>query len=144
VTVSPTRTCNWAILVRWCKFNFVGGIGIVVQFVALFLLTSVLRFHYLLATGLAVEAAVLQNFFWHERFTWADRPRSSHGRLPNELLRRLARFHLANGAVSIIGNLLLMKFLVTAEHMNYLAANGVAIVLCSVANFVVSERWVFE
>jgi putative flippase GtrA len=28
--------------------------------------------------------------------------------------------------------------------MNYLLANAIAITLCSVANFVVSETWVFE
>jgi len=64
-------------LVRWCKFNFVGGIGIVVQFGALFLLKSVLHFEYLAATAIAVEAAVLHNFIWHEQFTWADRTQIS-------------------------------------------------------------------
>jgi putative flippase GtrA len=58
---------------RWLKFNLVGAIGIVVQLLALGLLTSVLRVHYLAATALAVEAAVLHNFVWHEWFTWADR-----------------------------------------------------------------------
>jgi putative flippase GtrA len=28
-------------------------------------------------------------------------------------------------------------------HVNYLLANGVAIALCSLANFLVSEEWVF-
>ena len=28
--------------------------------------------------------------------------------------------------------------------MNYLLANAIAITLCSVANFLVSEGWVFE
>jgi putative flippase GtrA len=28
-------------------------------------------------------------------------------------------------------------------HLNYLLANGVAITLCSLANFLVSETWVF-
>ena len=50
---------------RWCKFNFVGGIGIVVQFGVLFLLKGVLHFNYLVATATAVEAAVLHNFVWH-------------------------------------------------------------------------------
>jgi putative flippase GtrA len=60
-------------LMRWCKFNFVGGMGIVVQFAALFLLKSVLHLDYLAATALAVEAAVVHNFVWHEQFTWVDR-----------------------------------------------------------------------
>ena len=37
-----------------------------------------------------------------------------------------------------------MKLLVGIGQMNYLVANGVAIILCSLANFLVSEGWVFE
>jgi putative flippase GtrA len=58
-------------------------------------------------------------------------------------LRRLVRFNLGIGAVSILGNLALMKVMVGLEHMNYLLANGITIALCSVANFLVSEAWVF-
>ncbi len=61
-------------LLRWIKFNAVGGIGIGVQLAALAILRSWLRLDYLPATGLAVEIAVIHNFLWHERFTWADRP----------------------------------------------------------------------
>jgi putative flippase GtrA len=125
-------------LARWCKFNLVGGIGIGVQFAALFLLRTVLRFNYLLATALAVEAAVVHNFIWHERVTWADRIRRGGGSLS-----RLMRFNLANGAVSIIGNVALMRVMVGQGHMNYLAANAIAIAWCAVANFLVSDEWVF-
>ena len=45
------------ILVRWCKFNFVGAIGIAVQFAALYVLKGILNFNYLAATFIAVEAA---------------------------------------------------------------------------------------
>jgi putative flippase GtrA len=132
-------------LLRWCKFNLVGGVGIVVQFAALFLLKSVLRFEYLLATAIAVEAAVVHNFVWHEQFTWADRiKRDSLQPAWRESLLRLLRFNLANGAVSLLGNLALMKVMVGQGHMNYLAANAIAITLCSLANFLVSNEWVFE
>jgi putative flippase GtrA len=59
-------------------------------------------------------------------------------------LRRLLRFNLTNGAVSILGNLALMKVMVGQGHMNYLLANAIAIALCSLANFLVSDGWVFE
>jgi putative flippase GtrA len=49
--------------IRWVKFNAVGGIGILVQLGTLTLLRSGLGVNYLLATALAVEAAVLHNFF---------------------------------------------------------------------------------
>jgi putative flippase GtrA len=141
--------------VRWCKFNLVGGIGIGIQLSALFFLRSVLHFDYLVSTAIAVEAAVVHNFVWHEQFTWADRlkmlpdrplstvsgPKASG--IGPSMIRRFLRFNLTAGVVSMVGNLALMKALVGLGHMHYLAANAVAIVLCSTANFLVSDQWVF-
>jgi putative flippase GtrA len=129
-----------SLLLRWFKFNSVGGMGIIVQFGALFLLRTVLDFHYMAATAIAVEAAVVHNFVWHEQFTWSDRADGSW----RASVGRLARFNLTTGAVSILGNLALMKVMVGLGEMNYLTANTIAIALCSIANFVVSETWVFE
>jgi len=128
------------IMMRWLKFNAVGGLGIAVQMGVLLCLKSGLDLNYLPATALAVEAAVVHNFIWHERYTWADRVRPSWEKSPPRLLR----FNLTTGFISIAGNLALMKLLVGCGHMNYLVANGVAIVLCSMANFLVSEGWVFD
>jgi putative flippase GtrA len=125
---------------RWLKFNAVGALGIVVQLAVLFVLKSSLHLGYLLATALAVEAAVVHNFLWHERYTWADRISPSW----RTSLPRLLRFNLTNGGVSIAGNLALMKLLVGLARLNYIAANAIAIAVCSLANFLVSEAWVFE
>jgi putative flippase GtrA len=125
---------------RFLKFNFVGGIGVVVQLAALTLLRSGFHFDYLPATVLAVETAVIHNFLWHERFTWRDRP-SAHAK---ESLRRFLRFNTTNGAVSIVGNLVIMRALVGGLQMNYLAANLIAVAVCSVANFLLSDRVVFS
>jgi putative flippase GtrA len=107
-----------------------------------------MQFNYLAATVIAVEAAVLHNFVWHERFTWADRTKAALKRCATQKpfgasFRRLLRFHLGNGAVSIFGTLALMKVMVGLGQMRYLLANAIAIVVCSVANFLVSEMWVF-
>ena len=128
------------VLLRWLKFNLVGGIGIAVQFAALFVLKGIFHFNYLAATAVAVEAAVVHNFVWHEQFTWSDRVQASWRRS----LPRFAKFNLTTGAVSILGNLALMKVMVGYGGMNYLLANALAIALCSLANFLVSEGWVFE
>lgn len=145
-TTAPTHAQNApSTLLRWCKFNLVGGIGIGVQFAALFLLKSVFHVNYLAATAIAVEAAVVHNFIWHEQFTWADRTHLDRIKSSwRRSLSRLLRFHLANGAVSILGNLALMKAMVGQSHMNYLLANAIAVALCSLLNFLVSEEWVFQ
>ena len=127
-------------LFRWMKFNAVGGIGIVVQVAALAVFRSGLKLDYLLATGLAVEIAVIHNFLWHERFTWADRPAAR----PVQSLVRLAKFNASNGTVSIAGNLVLMRLLVGEVKFNYVASNIVAIALCSVVNFLLGDRFVFD
>ena len=178
VTANPTanmsappfeRSAPTSMLVRWCKFNLVGGLGIIVQFAALFLLKSMLHFNYLGATAIAVETAVVHNFLWHERFTWADRTKLDRTRLDRTrlgwmksdqiksdqtksdqsgscrpALPRLLRFNLTNGTVSILGNLAVMKVMVGLGHTNYLRANAIAIALCSLANFLVNETWVFR
>jgi len=125
---------------RWIKFNAVGGVGIVVQLAALAVFRSWLKLDYLLATGLAVEIAVIHNFLWHERFTWADRPATRCFRS----LFRLVKFNASNGAVSMVGNLGLMRLLVGEVKFNYVAANLFAIVLCSLVNFLLSDRYVFD
>jgi putative flippase GtrA len=125
-------------LQRTVKFALVGALGIVVQLVALQALRT-LGCDYMWATGLAIEAAVLNNFMWHQRFTWSDRGES---RLA-ETGARLFRFHLSNGAISIVGSLLLMRWLVGQLGMGVLIANLATIAACSVGNFLASDRWVF-
>src|SRR5450755_104362 len=122
---------------RWLKFNAVGGIGIVVQLGVLAALRSGFHLNYLVATALAVEAAVIHNFLWHERYTWVDRA-------PGKGFGRFIRFNLTIGALSIAGNLALMKLFMDVAGLPYLAANGVAIAVCSIANFLVSDRFVFQ
>ena len=124
------RATGW----RWCKFSLVGAMGIVVQLVTLALLTAA-GVHYLLATALAVEAAVLHNFAWHQNFTWSDRG--------GGILGRLARFHLTNGVISLLGNLALMRLLTGGLGMQPVPANLLSIAACFVANFFAADRVVF-
>jgi putative flippase GtrA len=124
---------------RWVAFNVVGGLGVLVQLGALFVFAGWMEWHYLLGTALAVEAALLHNFIWHELWTWADRTAGSR----RGVLRRLLAFNLANGAVSIAGNLLLMRLLVGRFDMHYFLANLLTIACCSMLNFLAGDRLVF-
>jgi putative flippase GtrA len=122
--------------VRVFRFNAVGVIGFAVQLGVLRLLLGA-DVHYLLATAIAVETAILHNFAWHARWTWADRdPGAGLG-------RRLLRFHAVNGTVSLAGNLILMPILVRACGVPVLPANGLAALGCAAANFAGADRLVF-
>jgi putative flippase GtrA len=123
---------------RWLKFNFVGFLGIGVQLAAFTLYNGAAGLSYLLATALAVETAVLHNFIWHERFTWRGLPRDGS-------LGRLLKFHAGNGLISIAGNVILMRLFVGVLLIHpYILANGMAIAVCALANFAVSEWFVFR
>ncbi len=122
---------------RLIRFSLVGAIGVGVQLGVLATLIA-LKMNYLLATGVAVEAAVLHNFLWHQCFTWADRESSRRA-----AFGQLVRFHLSNGLISLVGNLLLMRLLAGWLGLPVLAANLATISLCFVANYLASDRWVF-
>lgn len=132
--------CLQSTSIRWIVFNSVGAMGIIVQLGTLFTLTHYLGFGYLLATGLAVEAAVVHNFFWHEHWTWADRGKEDG----HSTIRRILWFHATNGVLSIAGNLVLMKLFVEKLEINYLTANILAVAICSLFNFFAGDRIVFR
>lgn len=125
---------------RWLRFNAVGLAGIVVQAGTLAVLLAVLgRRQYLPATALAVEAAVLHNFAWHVRWTWADRPASTAA----AVLKRLLKFNVTTGACSIAGNLAAMRLLVGEMGLHPMLANLLGIGAMALVNYFVSDRFVF-
>jgi putative flippase GtrA len=124
-------------LIRWGKFNLVGVMGMGVQLTALAIFTRWSDGHYLYASAVAVEFALIHNFVWHLHYTWRDR------RDRSTRLTQFVRFHLSNGMISLIGNLLSMRMLVDKARVPVLAANVIAILCCSIANFCVGNNWTF-
>ena len=115
-------------MIRWMKFNAVGIGGAVVQLITLSVLVRA-GLHLLVATAIAVEVALLHNYFWHVRWTWHDREGKS-----------LLRFHLSNGLLSVASNLFWMWILAALPVE---AANLIAITLTSIVNFLLGDRWAF-
>jgi len=130
------KPAGW--LIRWLKFNAVGAIGVVVQTAALWLFWKALRIDYRVADAMAVEAAVLHNFVWHENWTWKDRTR-----LPGGRFGRLVRFNLSNGLISIVVNVLSMWLLAGHFHWPKMLANFAGIAAGALANYLASDRFVF-
>jgi putative flippase GtrA len=120
-------------------FIGVAAIGFTLQIGVLVWLSTFWHWPYPVATALAVEAAVLHNFLWHERWTWRDRP-APRLAVPGRLLR----YHLGTGLVSLIGNLIVTAAAVELLHLPTLASNVCAVVATSVANFLIADRWVFS
>jgi putative flippase GtrA len=116
----------------------VGATGFLLQLATLATLTR-LGVAESLAVAIAVEAAILQNFLWHERWTWQER---CHGtRL--DVVARFLRFNAASGAISLLGNVGFTMLFVEWLRMPVLVANTLAVGILSAANFVVADRFVF-
>ena len=126
-------------LTRWLAFNAVGVAGMAVQLAVVAALVH-LGCHYLVATVLAVEAAIVHNFLWHQRWTWRDRPAQS----ASETAGRLLRFQVLNGTISLLGNVGVTAWFTGIVGLNPIGSNLIAITVCSLLNFVFSEALVFS
>ncbi|CAN5801779.1 hypothetical protein BH18ACI5_BH18ACI5_28970 [soil metagenome] len=122
---------------RWLTFNGVGLVGTALQLGVLAFLTRQLGLSPAWATPLAVEAAILHNFVWHQRVTWRG------NLIKGETVRRLLQFHALNGLVSLAGNAAI-TILLAGQGMHVLLANVIAILACATVNFVLGERVVFR
>lgn len=118
------------------RFAVVGAGGFGLQLLALHALTNIVGVDYRVATVAAVEVAVLHNFIWHERWTWAGGEAAT-------VWTRLARFHAATAVVSIAGNVALTAAFVAAFSWPVLVANTAAVALLSLVNFALADRWIF-
>jgi putative flippase GtrA len=134
------------------RFAGVGVMGFGVQLGVLHVLTAYLRLEYALAVVLAVEAAILHNFVWHQGWTWRDRLAASSrvnggteaappGRSAS--LGLLLRFNAASGPVSLLGNVLLTALFVELVGAPVIIANVLAVIALTVANFLLADRLVF-
>jgi putative flippase GtrA len=114
---------------RITRFYAVGLLGIPVQLGALALLSRVMDAGP--ATALSVEIAIIHNFLWHRRWTWSDRRGS------------FWQFNATTGLISILGNTFLTVALVRMG-VTVVAANAVAIAICSAATYLAASRVAFR
>jgi putative flippase GtrA len=120
---------------RWTRFLTIGLLGFLVQLGALTMLTSRMHWAWLPSTIVSVQLAVIHNFVWHARWTWRDRS----GHWP----ARFVRFELANGAASIVGNVVLMALFVGVAGLPVVLGNILSVATMSAVNFLTADRWVF-
>jgi putative flippase GtrA len=122
---------------RVVRFMFAGLGGFAVQIALLAALVQILRLHYVTATIVAVEAAILVNFIQHEHWTWGDRGKRG-------VIARFLRFNALTALTSIAGSVLVTTFLVETASMNPIVANSVSVILLGALNFVGNDRFVFR
>ncbi len=119
---------------KFLKFCFVGATGVVVNSLALYLLYQTAGLPLLVASPLAIELSIVNNFVLNDRWTFQQ---NSHS------LARFLKFNLVSlgGLVIASGTL---YALVQAEGMHYLLANLVGIGLATMWNFFVNIVWTWR
>lgn len=123
---------------RWSVFTLVGCGGFVLQMATLSFLTRICGWHYVPATLLGIELAILHNFLGDMQWTWRDRPAPD----AREAGARFLRYQLARSLV-LAANLGLTALFVSTSGVPPEAANASAVVMLSLVNFFVGDRFVF-
>lgn len=128
-----------ALLARLSKFLVVGGIGVLVNSLALLLFFQWVHLSLVVASVLSAELAIVNNFYWNDRWTFRL-PLPADNRRTQLSLSRLARFNLVSlgGLVITTGTLWV---LVRHLGLYYLAANLLGIILATVWNFAANSWW---
>ena len=121
---------------RWLRFTLVGFAGFAVQLTTVWLLARLTPLPVSVIVTLAVLLTVSHNFFWHERVTWPGGTREGR-------LRRWLAFNAANGMISIATNVVATGPIMQMTGLPIQAANAIAIVVASFANFVAGDKVVF-
>jgi putative flippase GtrA len=133
--------------VRFIRFNVVSVLGIGARLLVAWALVSGLGLHYLVGTTLAIEASILHNFFWHQRWTWGHSGGKSVGRgsaPTNHVFFRCVAFHASNGLVTFLGAMVLMPMLVGSLGLHYLVGNAITVCFTGLLNFFLGDRLVFR
>jgi len=123
---------------RAWKFAFVGALGVLVNLGLLFLLSATAGLPRSLAWFLAVEAAVLHNFIWHQTFTWRERK----GAGARAWLERAATFHLAVAGVVAVNGALFGLLSIAGTPLILAGVAGIA--GAAVFSFIAADLWVFK
>jgi len=119
---------------RFLQFGLVGLSGVFVDMVMLYLLSDPTTLAWGLTTSktIAAEVAIMNNFLWNDRWTFADIAQTQKGWRPR--LKRLLKFN----TVCLIGlflNILLLNLLFNLFGINRYIANLMAIAAVTFWNF---------
>lgn len=122
---------------RFLKFILVGGSGVFVNMLTLYLLTEYGKIHYSISSLIAIELSILFNFTINNSWTWGDRNSTS-------LTQRLLSYHVAAGITAFFGNWCVLLLLTELFGMHYMPANLIGIAVGSLFNFFANDLWTFR
>jgi dolichol-phosphate mannosyltransferase len=125
-----------SLLKRLIKFAVVGTAGVGVNLALLYLLTNYAGLHYVASAFFAIEASIVFNFYFNDRWTFKDR------RGPR-LLAKVIKFHAIAG-IGVGLNMALLALLVELAGAHYLLGEFAAILIVFAWNYALSSRLVWR
>jgi dolichol-phosphate mannosyltransferase len=117
-------------VLRFVRFGLVGGSGVLVNSLTLFLLHDEFALGLTRSMVVAITLAILNNFMWNNFWTFKTTGIQS---------RRLIQFVVIS-LIGMVVNVVVANLLV-AHGMHYAAANLVGIALATAWNFYANVRW---
>ena len=124
---------------RWTLFALVGLAGFVVQLGLIAALTRRFGWHPALATAVAMQVVLAQNYLAHSRWTWADRPMLTR----RERMIRPLRYQ-GTKTLTLGLNVLLTSALVTYAGLAPEVGNTIAVGLCAIVNYAAADALIFS
>lgn len=117
---------------RFLRFGFVGLSGVAIDMGLLYIFHTEWGFALTRSAIVAAEFAILNNFFWNDRWTFADVARQQ--RSLGKAFKRLLKFNLVC-LMGVVLKVLLLNILFNGLGMDAYLANLVAIAIVTVWNF---------
>jgi len=124
---------------RFLTFTLVGISGIVVNNTILYYAKEYLFVPIPIASLIAIQLAIFNNFIWNHRFTWTDREMKGFAAIRAGLIKFTMVSWIA-GALNWIVLLLLTHY----AGLYYILANLIAILIASVLNYFLNDLWTFR
>jgi dolichol-phosphate mannosyltransferase len=121
----------WTLAQRFQKFLAVGGVGLGVNLVALFILHDVFSLRLPLAAPVAIAISMVVTFVLNEIWTWHDR---GSGRVVSRML-----LYVPINTVGLIINTQVLLFLEERYGVYYLLANLIGAVVAAIWNFLLNN-----
>jgi dolichol-phosphate mannosyltransferase len=129
------QSAAWREWKRVFKFGIVGISGIIVNLGILFVLVEFFTMNKDLASPIAIEIAILNNFIWNDLWTFG----STESRKVSSRWHRLAAFNLVSVGGAAI-NYAIFLMLISWFAVYYLAAQLIGILIAFVWNFLINRR----
>ncbi len=124
---------------RFIIFTFVGISGIVVNNAILYYAKEYLFVPIPIASLIAIQLAIFNNFIWNHRFTWTDREMKGFSAIRTGLIK----FTMVSWIAGVL-NWIILLLLTHYAGIYYILANLIAIFIASILNYFLNDLWTFQ